>query len=319
MIDIPYHRPYPLNHEDKSKIHARLNDILFSGQLTNGKYVRELEDTIKEVYPEFEYVLITNSCTQALILGLYFFQLDTMRKASISLPYFIWESVQNACGITGYDGRFYFDIDPNTWLPIERIESYYPKNLKTIYLNTFGNVGKSIFEDKDVIYDSSHCFGAKLQHINALAHCISLAPTKLITSGEGGVILTNHKNFYEYTKERRDKCSRMTESNAIIGLQTLTHLDEVLEWKKKVYEYYKENIEGQFQEIPKNSNYNTIGFLNTESLIIPEHIETRQYYKPIAYVPDSNAQKVYDQIICLPSWYGVDYEQIVEEVKDVPK
>ena len=312
---IPYHRPLELSYTEKTNLYMDMDEILSSGQLTNGKYVRELESKIKKIYPEFEYVLAVSSCTQALILGLYFFQLHTYRDGSISIPYFIWKSVQTACGIVGYDGRYYTDIDLNTWLPIEEFYSK-PKNLKTIYLNTFGNIGKSNFDDRDVIYDSSHCLGARLQHKEALAHCISLAPTKIITSGEGGLILTNHKDFYEYTKERRDQCCRMSEIHAIIGLQTLVHLDEVLEWKAELKHYYKHNIDGIFQKIIYNSNNNTIGFLNVNNLKIPEHIETRQYYEPVAYVPNSNAQRVYDQIVCLPSWYGVDYKKIVEDIKN---
>ena len=109
----------------------------------------------------------------------------------------------------------------------------------------------------------------------------------------------------------------MSEVHAIIGLQTLTHLDEVLEWKEKVYNYYKEHLPGIFQKIPYQSNYNTIGFLNEENLKIPSHIEYRKYYDPIfeqELYP--NTDYVFSKIICLPSYYNCPYEQIVEDIKE---
>ena len=99
-------------------------------------------------------------------------------------------------------------------------------------------------------------------------------------------------------------------------MATLEYLYEVLAWKKKGYEYYKKNIPGQFQYISNNSNYNTIGFLNTEKLKIPEHITTKQYYEPV-YQTDllPNAFEVYSQMVCLPSYYGCPYKKIVEDIE----
>ena len=84
-----------------------------------------------------------------------------------------------------------------------------------------------------------------------------------------------------------------------------------------VYEYYKKHIPGQFQKIPYNSTYNTIGFLNICNLKIPKHIEIKQYYEPI-HLPQKNTitEYVYNNIICLPSYYNCPYKQIVEDIKE---
>jgi len=205
--------------------------------------------------------------------------------------------------------RYWLDIDPETWLPIEEYV------VPSLYLNTFGNIGQA--HNSRSIYDSSHCLGAKLEDIG-LATCISLAPTKMITGGEGGLILTNDTYFAEKVTNLRDKTCRMPEFNAILALQTFQYLDKILKWKKEIYEYYKKHLNGIFQKIPYNSNYNTIGFVNTEGLIIPDHVDYRQYYQPVIFdMKLVNTNHVYKNIICLPSYYLCNYYKIIEDILEV--
>jgi dTDP-4-amino-4,6-dideoxygalactose transaminase len=266
--------------------------------LTNDKYCRILENKIEKMY-NVDYVLTTSSCTQGLMLCLNY-----MDPRFFQVSMFNWWSDLYLFKFLKID-PIWDDIDIENWLPLEK------QRIQSLYLHTFGNIGRSKYPD--AIYDASHCLGAKLEDIG-LASVISLAPTKLITSCEGGLILTNNENLYEQCKEWRDKMCRMSELHAKVGLETLKSLDKVKKWKKKVFEYYKKNIPGQFQEIPNNSNYNTIGFLNTEKLEIPEHITYKQYYEPIYNRKNSNSQFVYDNIVCLPSYYNCNYKKIVEDV-----
>jgi len=41
-------------------------------------------------------------------------------------------------------------------------------------------------------------------------------------------------------------------------------------------------------------------------------VECRKYYKPLTDMPYSDY--VYDHIVCLPAWAGVDVERVVEAV-----
>lgn len=294
---IPFHRPFALSWDEHGLIHDRISNCLESGQLTNGENVRLLEGKIKEMY-NVEYCIATSSATMGLMLCLEYCKDDIVK-----LPAFNWWSDKYALDFIKKT-HMYVDIDKETWLP---------KSACNLYLNTFGNVGECEYED--TIYDSTHCLGAKITDIG-LAHVFSLAPTKLVTSCEGGLIITNNSEFAEWARERRDKMCRMSEVHAIIGLQYLAHLPEILEWKRDVYHYYNAHLPGQFQVIPNNSTYNTIAFINTEGLQIPEHITTRQYYEPLKKGL-VNTDFVYSKIICLPSFYNVDYKGIVGAIKEV--
>jgi dTDP-4-amino-4,6-dideoxygalactose transaminase len=295
---INYHHPYSFTPDEMAVLFIEIQNCLESGQLTNGNYVFTLEEIIKDMY-QVDYCIATSNATTGLMLCLHYTDM-----INIQMPAFNWWS---DLYITDFlDLRVNFiDIDKDTWLPIDNYE-------EGIYLNTFGNIGKATFPL--AIYDSTHCLGAKITDIG-LAHVFSLAPTKLVTSCEGGLIITNDKDLYEWAKERRDKMCRMSEVHAIIGLQYLSHLPEFLKWKEEVYFYYRANIPGQFQKIPDNSSYNTIGFLNTENLTMPDTFEYRQYYEPLKKGL-INTDYVYNNIICLPSFYGVDYRKIAKDIRE---
>ena len=290
---IPYHRPLPIS--------VDFNDIFESGMLTNDKYCRVLENKIEKLY-RVDYCLTTSSCTMGLMLCLKY-----MNPKYIQVPMFNWWSVLYILEFLEIRIRW-IDIDKKTWLPVETFDGY------SLYLHTFGNIGES--ERWDVVYDASHCLSAKLKDVG-MATVMSLAPTKLITACEGGLILTNNEKLYERCREWRDKMCRMSEVHAKTGLETLKFLDKILQWKKRVFEYYKKNLpNSQFQKVPYDSNYNTIGFLNLKKLKIPDHIDYRQYYEPIYNSQrNDNSRFVYKNMICLPSFYGVDYKQIVEDIK----
>lgn len=299
---IPYHRPIRLTEIDIEFIQDNIKKILKSGKFKNLNWVPALEEIIRELY-DVEYVISTSSCTMGLYISLLY-----LNPSIIQVPMFNWWSVLYILKALKHN-IVWNDIDINTWLPIERY------NTPSLYLNTFGNIGKS--KKKDAIYDSSHCLGAKIEDMG-LVHVFSLAPTKLITSGEGGIIITNNEYFYKYVIEQRDKICRMDEVRALIGCVYFQYLDIILSWKKMLYDYYKKNIPGQFQEIKNNSAYNTIGFLNITNLKIPKHIKTKQYYEPIwDNGIKNNTKKIYKQMICLPSYYECPYKQIVEDIKEL--
>jgi len=299
---IPYHEPYPLNQYDKTKIFIDIDNIIDSGKLTNGRYVEMLEERIRDIH-NVNFVIAVSSCTQALNICINYMD------RRIQLPAFIWNSLIYPLHAQDKNYKF-IDINQEDWLPTESIEL--PER-QPIFLHTFGNIGQSIYDD--AVYDGSHCLGAEFRDIG-LATCISLAPTKLITSMEGGLILTNEPELEMFARDYRDKCCRMSEVHAAFCIQNLRYIHRALAWKKKCYNLYKKNIPGQFQKIPDNSSYNTIGFLNTEKLKIPDDIGTRQYYVPLIKGL-KNTDFVYENMICLPSYYNAPIGYIIDKIREL--
>lgn len=306
METIPYHKPFPLPEKELDELVIAIKSVIKSGNLTNGDFVKILEDKIKDLY-DVEYVIATSNCTIGITLCLqYLAPLYT-----IEMPNFTWISPYL---MNQYSPKVFVDINKKTWLMEdlgEGIKLCFPTH-------TFGNIIE-LKNDHQAIYDGAHALGSKIKKFGD-ATVLSLAPTKLVTSCEGGLVLTNQKYLDDFVRFRRDKCARMSEIHALIGLKTLNYLDEILQWKEEVYHYYKSYIPGQFQEIPIHSNFNTIGFLNTEDLKIPKHIETKQYYEPIFQIDLlPNAYEVYKQIVCLPSYYQCPFTDIVDSILELNK
>lgn len=304
MVKIPFCRPYPWNEEDRKIILYEIENKLKSGQLTKGDVVEELEEAVKRLY-NVKYCITTSNAT----LGLFFCRKFFEWLSPLHLSNFTWPSFYYMMASNSYI-RFH-DIDPKTWL----MQNDYMGGV-VMATHTFGNITETPRKFKNkVIYDGAHNLGCKIKDIGD-ATVFSLAATKIITSCDGGLVITNNRKLAQYLKKYRDLCCRMSEIHAIIGFHTLQYLDEVLEWKRKVFKYYEEHIPGVFQEVPIESNYNTIGFLNSLNLIIPEEIEIKQYYEPIKKgFPYSDY--VYSKMVVLPSYYGCPYLKIVERIKEV--
>lgn len=280
------------------------NNIHTSGMLSNNQYVRELEYIIQHHY-NTEYAIATSSCTIGLLISLQVLKKEYF-ISYVDTPSFGWFSSKwavESCGLS----PIFTDINKTTWL----MDKDFSVSECALPIHTFGNVIKEYDADY-IVYDGAHALGSKLFDIGD-ATVLSLAPTKLFTACEGGIILTNNHNLAKEMIMLRDKCSRMSELNAVWALETLKHFDEILEWKKKCYYYYKNHLKGQFQEIPYHSNFNTVGFLT--DMKMPPEIEFRKYYFPLDLKKTLlNTTHIYGKIVCLPTWYGVDYERVVNRI-----
>jgi len=94
------------------------------------------------------------------------------------------------------------------------------------------------------------------------AACYSLFANKLITSGEGGVIVTNDKNIYEQATSYRNLCHseerfvhnhlgynfRMSNLQAAVALAQLEQIDKFIEIKQKNRDLYMKYLPDNIQQ-----------------------------------------------------------------------
>lgn len=131
-----------------------------------------------------------------------------------------------------------------------------------------------------VIEDAAHSLGAKYKNkkVGSFADMaiFSFHPAKLITTGEGGMVLTNNKNFYEKMKILRhhgieknpEKGAwhykikdlgfnyRLTDLQSALGLSQFRKIDKFLKRRKEIAKKYNsafKNIEGLV--IPDEKKY----------------------------------------------------------------
>ena len=276
-----------------------VTEVLKSDWLTQGPKVPEFEKSLSE-YTGSKYVSIVNSATSALHLGCLALGLgegDWLWTSPISF-------VASAnCGLYCGANIDFIDINLDTYnididilnekLLIAEREGKLPKVIVLVHMCGSSIDTKAIYELSKkfhfkIIEDASHAVGAKYRDL-PVGSCkysdicvFSFHPVKIITSAEGGAILTNSPEIDNHVKSYRShgitkdvekfKNSsegpwyyeqhslgfnyRMNDLQAVLGLSQLQRLDSITLKRNDLANIYKEMLEGlpiEFQKIIDHS------------------------------------------------------------------
>jgi len=164
-----------------------------------------------------------------------------------------------------------------------------------------------------VVEDAAHAHGSELDGRKAgsfgVANAFSFFSTKVMTTGEGGMITTDDDEIAEKARIMRNQGKvrgnligmmgynwRMTEFQAIIGLEQLRLLPEIIKGRRKVARLYDELLED---------------IKVIEVLKEPENVKSN-YYKYIVFLPKGRDPEVLRAY--LKEKYGVSLAGYVYEV-----
>jgi dTDP-4-amino-4,6-dideoxygalactose transaminase len=257
--------------EDKDWILEQMRTALDSGWLTLGKFNNQLAEEFAK-YHKAKFAVPVNSGTSALEIILRI--LDVKGKGVI-VPTNTFFATAGAVIHAG--GKLQLaDVSPETFtLNRETVEQAMDDTTKgVIIVHIGGIVSPEIEELKDfcserglfLVEDAAHAHGSALNGKFAgtfgVASAFSFYPTKVITCGEGGIILTDDEEIYKEALVYRDQGKagfygnfhirmgynwRMSELHAIVGLAQLRRLDEFISQREKIARIYDEglkNIDG---------------------------------------------------------------------------
>ncbi|MEM3392680.1 MAG: DegT/DnrJ/EryC1/StrS family aminotransferase [Candidatus Bathyarchaeia archaeon] len=243
---------------DKEEFKA-VEEVLKSGILTDkngmGPKVLEFEKAFAS-YIGVKYAIAVSSGTAALHAALM--ALDLKPKDEIILPSLTFPAAAEAVVLAGATPVF-VDINESTYcIDIEGIEEAITKNTKAIIpVHLYGLPADmdpimELAESKDivVIEDAAQAHGAlyKGRKVGSIGDigCFSFYATKNMTTGEGGMITTNNKEYAEALRairnhgESRANWStrlghnyRMSEIQAALGIVQLKKLPEFLEKRRR--------------------------------------------------------------------------------------
>jgi len=274
-------------------------EVLRSDWLTQGPMVPEFEKSLSE-YTGSKYVSLVNSATSALHLACLALDLgrgDWLWTSPISFV------ASSNCGIYCEANIDFVDINLDTYnididalnekLLIAEKEDKLPKVIVLVHMCGSSIDTKAIHELSKkfkfkIIEDASHAVGAKYRDL-PVGSCkysdisvFSFHPVKIITSAEGGAILTNSPEIDDRVKSYRShgitkdvekfKNSsegpwyyeqhslgfnyRMNDLQAALGLSQLQRLDKITLNRNELANSYKELLEGlpiEFQRIIDHS------------------------------------------------------------------
>ena len=206
---INFFEPY-LNKSAKKNISKAIDDNWISSQ---GKFIKVFEKQLAKFHKR-KYCLATSNCTSALHLSIL--SLDLKKNDEIICPALSFIAPANMIKLSGHKIKF-IDIDAKTLnIDLNLIENNITKKTKAIlFVNHFGHAidfTKISYIKKKyklkIIEDNAESFGGKYK--NKLTgtlgdiSTLSFFGNKIITTGEGGAILTDNKKLYEKCLVMRD-------------------------------------------------------------------------------------------------------------------
>lgn len=282
-----------VTHKDRKLIYNYFDDILSSQVWTEGKYLRKFE----EVFSSYvgRRMVATGSWAGAALAVLEY--LD-VRRAIVLASSNTFMATPLAAINAGARVEFVDCNRNDLCMSAEdlemKIKRFKPKAVIVVHIG-----GHIAFEIHDIIRicnkykvtlieDCAHAHGAEYYGKKAgtfgLAGIYSFYPTKTMTTGEGGCLVSNDKKLISFARQYinygkpaynvRGLNFRMSEFNAALGLWQAQKLPEIVRWKnKKAREYDK---------------------IFRKRVIIPKGM-TSGYYKYIVFEPiEGSTGKVYD-------------------------
>ena len=321
---IPYHRPFSLPSDTGNRFRTQSLKLLWNGQYTRGKLSDELAIKIAE-RTGYEFAIPVGSGTAALFILARWYWKKGYRK--IRVPAFTWCSSYKPFDWLGYKIQF-VDIDRETWLA-DFGDVVRDADELFIPVDTFGVSYTRAYTEPKVV-DSAQSLGADWGS-KTPDRIVSLSGSKIVTSGEGGILLTQDRDLHEFAWQ----CgwfSRLPELSAALGLAYISHLDDILKKKQEIAAAYKAKFPKlQWQSIPSTTNHYIVAALVDSprdwQRLNPD-VEFRFYYDSMVNEQDElvpfeatqsqntltlpNTEYVSRHIIAFPSWPDMDIEAIKE-------
>ena len=180
--------------------------LLSSSNINGGKYVKDFEKNIAQ-FLDVKYAVAINSGTSALYASLL--SLNIKSGDEVIVPSFSFTATASAVVATGATPVFVDISSSNYNIDISLIKSNITKKTKAIIpVHLYGHpvdvdpIAEITSPDHiAIIEDGAQSLGSSIngKKCGTLGNlgCTSLYPTKVITSGEGGVITTNNETLYE--------------------------------------------------------------------------------------------------------------------------
>ena len=372
QIKIPLARP-TFYEDDIREYLNNVREILVSGRLTLGPYTRKFEDLLQE-FINVNHAIVMSSCTAAL--HAIMLALKIRAGDEVIVPTYTFASTVNAVLYVGAKPVL-VDSDLNTYnISVEDVVNKISERTKAIIaVHIGGNPADlkallEIVEDHGIILieDAAHALGSYYnnRHVGTFGKvsAFSFYPTKIITTGEGGAVVTDDSELAE--KLRIIRCVgrsglgptevvelghnfRMSELQAALGVVQMGRINDILENRRNIANYYDKKFRSMKEIIPqkitkgaKSSYYAYIVRVNEdigmsrdyirqklweeygiETTILYKPIHLHHYYRNIVKVEEGslpNAELLGNTTLALPIYGHMkigEAKYVVDAIEDI--
>lgn len=343
----------------QEEILAGMRDVLEARWLTNnGPRVREFERRIAKISRVKHCVAMCNGTT-ALEIAIRAAKLT----GEVIVPSFTFVATAHVLQWMGITPIF-CDIDKNFCLDPERVEELItPRTTGIIGVHLWGQTCNvealsAICERRHLalLFDAAHAFGCSRDGVMVggfgRAEVFSFHATKFVNTFEGGAVVTDDDEFADSCRAMRnfgfsgeDEVSslgingKMNEIEAVMGLVSLDHIDEIIATNRSNYLEYRKGLGGipgvtliNYEEKNRN-NYQYIAIEIGKSagvsreilhtLLQTEGILVRRYFYPGCHRMEPyrslypgtehhlpQTERACAHMLCLPTGTAIGLEEI---------
>jgi perosamine synthetase len=256
---IPHSRP-TLDESDLFSI----SEVIRSGQIVQGKVVERFEKRVAK-FIGVHGAVATNSGTSALHLSLL--AIGIKKGDYVAMPSFVCTALLNALSYVGAH-PILIDIDPETYnIDIRNLKKRVKRSTKAIILpHLFGlpaDIDEILSLRIPVIEDCAQSIGAvykgrKTGSFGKLS-CFSFYATKVLSTGEGGMVVSDSKSLLNKIRDFRDYDNKksysvrynykMTDIQAAMGIAQLKKLNSFLLKRVNLAKRYSSVLQ-EFCDVP---------------------------------------------------------------------
>jgi len=260
---------------DDNEINA-IKQVFKSKFLTEGEVTKKFELAISQ-YIKSKFAIATTSATTALHSV---FECINIKGKKVLLSDFTFPATADAIILAG-GIPVLADVDKETMnITREIVEKTNFKNIEIVEpVSIFGNpLEKEFYSLKKkmfIVEDAATSLGTKLDtsFVGTLADvsCFSFHPRKIITTGEGGMITTDHKelndkirSFKAFGRKGKEFVEigtnyKISDIQSAIGLTQLKKIEKIIKSRQAMAKIYSEIIEKmehvEIQKPTKNSRH----------------------------------------------------------------
>lgn len=340
--------------------------VIKSTFLTENECTKKFEKKFRSI-TKAKYAIAINNWTMGLFCCLKALKIG--KNDEVIVPDITFIASANAVILAGAKVVL-CNVDPETLnISTSSIEKMITKRTKAIMpVHLYGNscnMTKILQIAKKyklkIIEDAAQGLGVfhKKKHVGTIGDVggFSFYGNKLITTGEGGMIITNNKKIYDEIQQLKNHGRKVkgkfihekigynfmfTDIQAAIGLAQINKLKKIINKKLKIYKYYKSNIRKNekikyIKKLDKTSsvywftNIITKQALKLKKFLSKKNIESRNCFYPLSlqpcydnnndiikkYVNKKNSLNIYKSLLSLPSATQISINELNKVIKNI--
>jgi len=368
--------PLSIPHLDGNEL-KYVTECITTGWVSSaGAYVNKFEEMVAE-FSGNKYGIAASNGTSGLHLAMHMLGID--QEDCVIVPNITFIASANAIAYTNATPVF-IDIDPDTWqMDLDLLEEFLEAKC-TVRNNSCYIDGKKVsaimpvhvlgnmcdmprlmsIADKyniQVVEDASESLGSYWDGVHSgswgVMNVFSFNGNKIITTGGGGIIVTNDENHAKRAKHLSTQSKvdpetyfhdeigfnyRLVNVLAAIGVAQMEQLPLFIQKKKEIDTYYRKGLEGigdiRFQKIEKQVDPNCwlFTFYSKKKDVILSRLKenkiiARPFWTPMNQLPmfgeniyfnkNDHARDIHQNCLSIPSSVNLTEDQLLEVVTTI--